>query len=106
MTKETKKKTATKVGTTTRSKAAVDASSSLNDIPNEVHSAQETAVDVARSCVDSVAQLVPKFWERPLVDGAPSPNDVTNTAFDITRKVIDAQLDITQKVAESLTRPR
>ena len=106
MTKATKKKTATKVNATTRSKAAPDTSSSLNDIPDDVHSAQETAVDVARSCMDSVAQLVPKFWERPLVDGAPSPNDVTNTAFDITRKVINAQLDITQKVAESFTKPR
>ena len=106
MAKVTKEKTQTKVSATARSKTTSGNSPERSNILDDVHTAQETAVDVARSCVDSVAQLVPKFWDRPVADGAPSPNEVTNTAFDITRKVINAQLDISQKVVKSVTEPR
>jgi hypothetical protein len=106
MAKVAKEKTQTKVSATVRSKTTSDNSPERSDILDDVHTGQETAVDVARSCVDSVAQLIPRFWDRPIADGAPSPNEVTNTAFDITRKVINAQHDISQKVAKSLTEPR
>ena len=76
----------------------MDLQSGVGAIVEGVHSSQEAAVEMARGCVETVANLIPDLWKRPVAEGTPSLQDVADAAFEITHKVIDAQRDISQKV--------
>ncbi len=87
------------IRTQTRTQTREEAQTGVGAIVEGVHSSQEAVVDVARSCVDTVANLIPDLWNRPMTEGRPTTlQDVTDAAFEITHKVIDAQRDITHKV--------
>ena len=73
-----------------------------SNILDAIHANQAAAVDVAKQWVDSVGDIIPDLWERPIASGAPAIHQVTDAAFDLTRRILDAQRDFAKRIVESV----
>jgi hypothetical protein len=67
-----------------------------------IHDSQEAVVDLAQKWTDSLGETVPELWHRPIAAGGPAIRDVTDAAFDLTRKLLDAQLEFARRIVGSL----
>ena len=72
------------------------------NILDAIHANQAAAVDVAKQWVDSVGDIIPDLWERPIASGAPAIHQITDAAFDLTRRILDAQRDFAKRIVESV----
>jgi hypothetical protein len=88
--------TSTKTAKKTRKKASDE------NILDSIHASQEAAVDMTKQFVDSIGDIVPSLWNKQIVEGAPAIHEVTDAAFDLTRKVLDAQLEFTRRLVDSV----
>jgi len=67
-----------------------------------IHDTQEAAVDVAKQFVDSVSEIAPDLWEKPVASGAPAIAQIADAAFDLTRGILDAQRDFAKRLVDSV----
>jgi hypothetical protein len=85
---------------TTRKKTAKKAAE--RSVLDAIHANQEAVVDLTKKWVDSIGEIAPDLWNKQIVEGAPAIHDVTDAAFDLTRKVLDAQLEFTRRIVDSV----
>jgi hypothetical protein len=67
-----------------------------------LHSGQEAVVDLAQRCANEVGEIVPGLWSRPVVEGVPAPQELSDRAFGLAREVLDAQHDFTRRLVDSV----
>jgi hypothetical protein len=89
------KTSATKSAPKTKKKRADE------NILETIHANQEAAVDMTQKWVDSIGDIVPSLWNGHLSEGAPAIHEITDAAFEFTRKVLDAQIEFTKRLIDS-----
>jgi len=67
-----------------------------------IHGSQEAAVEMTRRWVDSIGEIAPDLWNKRLVEGAPALHDLTDAAFGLTHRLLDAQHEFTKRIVESV----
>lgn len=87
---------ATRTTTPTPSKTADES------LLGAIHDNQEAVVDLAQKWVDGIGEIVPDLWNKRIAEGGPAIHDVTDAAFDLTRKVLDAQIEFARRVVDSV----
>ena len=71
-------------------------------ILDSIHNSQELAVNLAKEVVDSVGEIVPDLWTKPVASGVPAIQEITDAAFTLTRGILDAQRDFTKRIVGSV----
>jgi hypothetical protein len=73
-----------------------------DNLIDTIHATQEAAVDAAKQLVDSVGEIAPELWEKPLASGAPAIAQIADAAFDLTRGILGAQRDFAKRLVDSV----
>jgi hypothetical protein len=73
-----------------------------DSILDAIHSSHEGAVEMTRKWVHSIGEIVPELWNGRIVEGAPALHDLTDAAFTLTRRVLDAQYEFTKRIVDSV----
>ena len=92
---------ATETATKTQSTPKTKKKAEDENILDGIHANQEAIVDLTKKWVDSIGDIVPNLWNKQIVEGAPAIHEVTDAAFDLTRKVLDAQYEFTKRLVDS-----
>ena len=85
-----------------KTKSRVHESGAEENILDAIHANQEAVVDVAEKWVDSVGEIAPDLWDKPIASGAPAIHQITDAAFDLTRKILGAQRDFVKRIVDSV----
>ena len=72
------------------------------NILDAIHDNQTAAVDMAKQWVDRVGETIPDLWEKPIAEGTPAIQQLTDAAFDLTRRILDAQRDFSRQIVDSV----
>jgi hypothetical protein len=91
---------ATQSSTKTNKKSLEPASD--ESILDTIHATQAASVDVAKQWVDSVGEIIPDLWEKPIASGVPAIHQIADAAFDLTRNILDAQRDFAKRIVDSV----
>jgi hypothetical protein len=59
--------------------------STQQDLLDAIHSAQGTAIDMAENWTESLGEILPKLWAKPVAEGIPAPQQLSETAFPRAR---------------------
>jgi hypothetical protein len=73
-----------------------------DDILDAIHNSQEAAVAMTRRWVDSIGEIAPDLWNKRIAEGVPAVHDLTDAAFELTNRVLDAQHEFTRRIVDSV----